>query len=150
IDTDRVDSRVVVAAAEPLGTLGPPPEALDQGPGLAAVLRAKQPAGNRAGPERALAAGLQAPDLDELPRCLLAVGLRRIGRHRDLLPALAAVRGAAQLDAEVAEVERGVEHAVAGVGQHHRDRVAEEMRPPRLARGIEDEQALAGRYQQSL
>ena len=48
-------------------------------------------------------------------------GLGRKARRRDLLEAFAAIERAVELHPEVAEVERGVDVAVAGVRQDDRD-----------------------------
>ncbi|MCY1424715.1 hypothetical protein D9M71_404750 [compost metagenome] len=160
-----MDARPVVAATEPAGALGTVPQRTVQLPAVAAVGAAEQPAGNGPGPEHAglvHPAGLQAPDLLEAPGRLRGVaflrlgqrlGLRRIGRHGAFLPVLPCPL-APQLDAEVAEVERGIQAAVARVGQQHAHRFAEEI-PARLAPAVvraalESEQPLAGAHQQSI
>src|SRR5438270_4838265 len=42
VDANGMDAGMVVAAAKPLGALGPPPQALDKGPGFAAIARLGQ------------------------------------------------------------------------------------------------------------
>src|SRR5437660_10458768 len=51
IEADRVDARLVVAAAEPLRALFAVPQRAQQRPALAPVGGMEQPAGNGAGPE---------------------------------------------------------------------------------------------------
>src|SRR3546814_4897689 len=101
-------------------------------PGLAAIVGAEQRAGDGAGPEPprlVRPTGRQGPDKGDAG-CLLALLVRRHadreGRCRQLRPGGAEVLGAVQLHAEVAEVERRIERAVATVLQEGAHRIAEE------------------------
>ncbi len=147
VDADRVDPRVVVAAAEPMFALGLAPQRLVQRPGCAAVLGAKQSARQRPGPQ--LAGPLQTSRFqrpDQLHGWSLRAGfLLRIRRGAGFLPGTPLVFRAMQLHAEVPEVQRRVQHSVGRIVQDHRDRVAEKRRSrDRPARAtFEREQALS-------
>src|SRR3546814_9878713 len=86
--------------------------------------------------------------------CLLALLVRRHAdravRCRQLRPGGAEVLGAVQLHAEVAEVERRIERAVATVLQEGAHRIAEEAEIARRlpAASLDQEQALAGRHEE--
>lgn len=119
------------------------------------------------GPQHAglvVAAGFQAPNLQQHGRMILgprrrgweeriAVDLGVFGKHGHgrLLPGRAVVVAAAKLRAEVPEVQRDVERAVARVAEHQAQGVAEEVgagdlpRLPGSAAAREREQAFAGR-----
>jgi hypothetical protein len=153
IHDDRVDAGVVAAAAHPLLARGVKPQRLVQLPARAAVGRAKQAAGQRAAPHRAVAIVGERPDERRRPFRLLGLGrrLRRILRSRDLGPRRAAVAGAMQLDAEVAVIERREPRAVVG-DERERDVVADERRARELvalAARLGDEQSFS-RGQQEL
>src|SRR5439155_7989944 len=143
IEADRVDARLVVAAAEPLRALFAVPQRAQQRPALAPVGGMKEPAGNGAGPE-ILARAFERPDLQQLPRHLVigSFGLAGIGGRGDFAPGFAAVVRAVQLHSEVAEVQRGVNGL--GVREDRAHRIAEEVRfaDPPIA-SIDDEQAFA-------
>src|SRR3546814_5625784 len=119
-------------------------------PGLAAIVGAEQRAGDGAGPEPprlVRPTGRQGPDKGDAG-CLLALLVRRHadreGRCRQLRPGGAEVLGAVQLHAEVAEVERRIERAVATVLQEGAHRIAEEAEIARRlhAASLDQEQAL--------
>ncbi|MNP02824.1 hypothetical protein D3C76_946860 [compost metagenome] len=157
-----MDARPVVAAAEPAGALGAVPQWAIQFPAVAAVSAAEQPAWDGPRPKHAGlggAAGFQAPDLLQAPgrrrglallRLGQRVGLRRVDRHRALLPFLPYPL-APQFHAKVAKVERGIQGFVARVGQQHAHWFAEEilahLAPGAIRPTLEAEQALAGAYQ---
>src|SRR5436853_7113303 len=63
VDANGMDARMVVTAAKPLGALGPPPQAVDEGPGFAAIARLEQAARNAARPQRPRGIRLKRPDL---------------------------------------------------------------------------------------
>lgn len=104
------------------------PQRLVARPGIAVVPRQEQAARNRPAPDQTGligAAALEAELVRHARSILVAFDLGE-GRRRDLLPALAVVGRALQLDAEMAERRRGVERTVPRVGEQRRDRVAEE------------------------
>src|SRR5579883_1824909 len=145
IDEDRVDAGLLAAGdAEPFPPLRHAPQRLDEGPALAAVIGAEEPARHGAGPEPARnAALLERPDLAQGPgmRIVRRVrGLRREGRGRELAPVPAGF-AAPELGAEMAEIERRMERALRR--QHRRHRLAEEMHgvdfpPAAAARQLEE------------
>src|SRR5262249_33907962 len=98
---------------------------------------------------------LDPPGKDLTPgvAVLLAFGLRGIGRRRGFLPGAAAVARAVHLDPEVSVVQGGVDRAVAPVGQHHGNVIAEERRPGDPPYGavfaFEGEQSFARRREES-
>src|SRR5690606_13560518 len=98
---------------------------------------AEQRAGNGAGPEAPRLVGAarrQGPDEGEARRLVaLLVRLQPHwkGRRRQLGPGLPAVVGAVQLGAEVAEIERRVERAVAAILEGGAHRIAEEAEAAR-------------------
>ena len=105
---------------------GEPPS--NSPPARAAIIGAKQPGRDRAGPDPSglvRPAGRDRPDLEERGR---AGRVGRKSRRRDLAPGAAAVVGAVQLRAEVAVLERRIDRAVARVVQHRRHRHAGERR----------------------
>jgi hypothetical protein len=131
-------------------------------PRFAAIVRSKQPAGDRAAPQHAgfvVAAGFEDPhqlqlpgDLDAAHRAavrLTALGRRRILRHAALLPRLAGVARGVKLGAEMIVLDRGVKPAVAPIGQHHGHVVADERltigRPSAGRAAPKREKALARR-----
>ena len=157
VHEDGVDARVVVATAEPSEPLGPQPQAFDQPPAPAAVLRHEQARRQGAGPQPP-PARFQRPHHVDRPwhRVVLPLAFRGLGRKRGrghVLPAGAAVAASLDLHAEVPEAQRGVERAVLRVAHDLRHGVAGELRAhqlPPMARGREHEQALAGGDEQVL
>ena len=136
IDDDRMQAGQIGAATHPHLALGVIPQRAHHLPDSAVVARPEQSAGQRAAPDHAglvRAAGHQRPDARRAPGqrpaphvvLLEALGLRRIGRCRDLLPTVGG--RAMHLDAEMAVVERGIVPAVARIGQRQGDVVAEEV-----------------------
>src|SRR5690606_503664 len=104
IDHDRMDTRVVVAAAEPVLPQRVLPQAAHQLPALAAVVGEEQARGQGAGPEPA-GARLERPDHVDGPRRRIVLpralgGLGREGGRGHLLPARPAVAAALDLHAE--------------------------------------------------
>src|SRR6185369_314719 len=152
VDEDAVDAGVVVAAAEPFAPFAAVPQVFDQPPARAAVVGAEEAAGDGAGPDSAglvCPAGGEAPDQLEVPGrgVVAAIGLGRVRGCGELLPGGACVVAAMQLAAEVAEVEGGVDRAVARIDEHLAHRIAEEVGAPGLpAAGAPAplQQALAG------
>ncbi len=135
VDQDGVDSRLVVAAAEPTSSLGLVPQRVVEPPGLTAIVAAKEAAGYGSGPEHARpvgAAGLEAPDLLHGGRVFLRSNVlsRRLGIRGcfDLVKGLAGIERTVQLHSEVPEVQCRVERSVAAVGKDVADRVADECR----------------------
>src|SRR5262249_33576146 len=122
--------------AHPLLAFGMIPQRTDHLPTVAMVGRAKQPARQRAAPDDTGlvgTAGLQRPDARRAP-CERAaphivlfetLGLRRIGRSRNLFPPL--WRRTVHLDAEVTVVERHKVVAASGIRQRETDIVAQEV-----------------------
>src|SRR5262249_29692753 len=105
-------------------------------PALAVVRRSEEAAGQRPAPDDARLIGVacgERPDaggapVDRAPPHILffvALGLRRIDRHCDLLPAVS-VR-TMELDAEMSEIERRVMPAVPRIRDRQRDVVAKEI-----------------------
>ncbi len=148
VDADRMDAGLVVPAAEPVRPGLVVPQRLVQRPAFAAIVGPEQPARDGAGPQRArpiCATRLQRPDHRHAGRVGGVGAGRRKGRRGQLGPAFAVIVGAVQLHAEMAEVERRIEGAVARIGQHRADRIAEEGRA-----GEAERRAVAGEAQQPL
>ena len=128
IDADRGDARIVEPAAHPVLALGQVPQRFVQRPRLAVILRQEQRARNRAAPEPAGLIGtsrLQAEQVGHAGTIGVGLGKRRGG---NFLPALAAIARALQLDAEMPECLRGIQRAVARIGEQHGDRITEKTR----------------------
>src|SRR6516165_7140307 len=112
------------------------PERADHLPALAVVRRSEEATGQRSAPDDARLIGVacgERPDagrapVDRAPPHILffvTLGLRRIDRHCDLLPAVS-VR-AMELHPEMSVIERRVMPAVARIGERERDIVAKEI-----------------------
>ncbi len=144
VEADRVDAGLVVAAAEPFGTLLAIPQRAHQRPALAAVAGPEQASGNAARPE-IVACAFERPDLHQLPGHLVIVAFRLggVSGSRDLVPGVAAIIGTVELDAEMAEVQRCIDGLA--LRQHGAHGIAEEVRfADRPAAFVDDEQALPG------
>jgi hypothetical protein len=123
--------RGIEAAAEPFLSLRRVPQRLVERPGVTAIPRQEQAAGNRPAPDQARligAAALQTEQVRHARPILVSFNLRE-SRCRNLLPVFAVVRRALQLDAEMAERLRGIERAIARVQQEHGNRIAEKGGP---------------------
>src|SRR5215510_2170947 len=157
-----MDAGQVGATPHPLLAQRVIPQRADHLPALAVIVRAEQATRQCAAPDGAglvSAARCQRPDLCGAPFDLaaphvllfVAFGLGRIGRCRDLLPAVGG--RAVQLDAEMAVVERRIALAVARVGEGQRYVVAQEVdagNVPVSAVPHHREQTLARRNQKSV
>src|SRR5579871_540148 len=150
VDADRVDSRRLVPAAEPVAAKRMIPEAIDELPTLGPIGRVEQSAADRPGPEFAwLLARLKRPDFQNAGPILSF--RRRKGGAGDFLPCRALVLGGMQLDAEMTELERGIKPAVPGIRHGKRDGIAKKGRAgdlPALALARQNEQALPRRCHQ--
>ncbi len=157
MNADRMNARHVVAAAKPLLALRHLPETLDESPRAAAIIGAKQAAGDGARPHALRSAPMipfEHPDLFERPRVRIFDTLRlcRIDGRRPFVPRRAAIGRCAQLDAEMTELQRRQSAHPGRVAHHRGHRLAGEMvggDPPGLRAGaaaLEDEQALARGY----
>src|SRR5262249_55447039 len=153
-----MDARQVSSTAHPLLALGMVPKRAHHLPAVAAILRAKQPAGQCSTPDDARlvgAAGRERPDASSGPvyrppphvLFLVAFRFRGISWGCDFLPAI--TFRAVKLHPEMSVVESCIGSAVAPITQRESDVVAEEVdgRDSPLSRLARDcEQAFARRY----
>jgi hypothetical protein len=128
IHADRIDGWLAGTAAEPLLSFRRIPQRLDEGPGLAVILRKEKTSRDSAAPDHAGLVGaacLKGKERGDARPVLIALLLFE-GGSRDLRPALSIIRRSLQLDAEMSESLSRVKRPIARIAKQHRDGIAEE------------------------
>ncbi len=154
IDTDRMGRGQIGPAAHPFLPLGQVIEAADQVPAFAPVAADEHGAGGDPGPDQARLVRSprgQGPDGVDGGRLVVRGVEGGKGGGRQRRPALAAVVGSMQLHPEMPQPQGRVDGAVARIGEHRRNRLAEEGRrpgDPGIVHALVPEQPLAARHVQ--